>query len=349
MRFSLKLLPSPTAGRIRRIRRSANATALLMALVRVSTGAVLGTGVGLLGVKTVCEMQHLGAACCLGAGIGLVVSFLILRARHGFARLSDSDAAVLYGLSVNDGELGLSLAAVPSKAWVDQLPDRHARPLRTKWSQAVRPLILPGIFLGAVLLVPVYSPKSSRRHLAMRRAVSRSEKTAEMLAEADLLTENELEELRKDLATIEKSQDPSSPQAWEALDAIDEALSERTQSAADALAWTMEALDALKADPDGEASRSELSAALDRLAKTGAMGKLPGDLSKALSSRAGKMGLPKDPNELKALMDRLDKRLGDCAKQMLANCNPADLAKAAQALRDLAEFTDARLVRLSGG
>ena len=177
---------------------------------------------------------------------------------------------------------------------------------------------------------------------AFRRAVAGATETAEALLEAEILEPEALELIRRELEEL--AAQPSAERSWEALDTMEERLASRVQEAADALAWAMEATDALAESPADEGRRKELDAALARLAKTGAAGELPPELARALRRTAGgEGGLPSDPEALRRTLRTLSNHLESRARKTCASSSGCKGPGSQKALADLADYVDARL------
>jgi len=348
-------LPRSTLARVAAIRRRLNAAIVLRVVALVAAALLLGAGSFFVTYKAMAIEDPLTSYAPGAVTLAVVpVSFLIMLAMTSVPRLfGDRDAAVLYDVATGGTGLALSIAECGGcdDTWDDRLAEddeelaRAGLPVRLRLRDIVRPLGVPLLFLLGAIVVPGRKPETKRPDFALRRAVSEAKDAAEALAEAEFLEPEELEAVREELERIEERENESDTAAWEAVDAVDERIASRVQSAADALAWTMEAAEALSETPTDTVSREELEAALSRLAETGALT----DVARQLGGGAGGgMSLPSDPGELARALRQLDDSLCKSAGKLCKSASGCRGSSAQQALRDLAEYVDSRMSNRPG-
>jgi hypothetical protein len=216
-----------------------------------------------------------------------------------------------------------------AREWVAQHPPRFdALPWRSTW------LVLPALsFACAALWVPLRAIGQPPSPSVPGAAIDGLHAELQALADA-ALEPAQLEEYRQRLERIETlAEQGQSESAWEALDALEQKLDERTAEASDALADSAASLEAMAS---GESVGAAAEAELQRIAaEFGPGAKMPGEAG-STSPLQISGALPQRAEELLA---RLEQRIGALGKSSLVD--PSKLQK----LRDQAR----RRVHKHGG
>ena len=243
------------------------------------------------------------------------------------------------------GGLLMTLAERPDVEWTEHLPQ-----IQSLWQNALPRLFpkrfaanlaLPLVFAVAACFVPLREARSTPTvPLAVaQQATQQLEELKESLDKADILREEEKQQLEDEVAKLqqETKDTPLTHENWETVDALTERLQLRVDDAAAHASKFQEAIAQLAkaAGSDGQQLSPEMKAqleqdveeAIEQLMKKGAQ---PGDIKpgKPGSGKAGlkdklqrlmkdgKAKLPSDPQELQELLDQLQEELAEEQKKL---------------------------------
>ncbi len=235
----MKTPPEPVRDELRRLRRKLNRALVLGGAVR---GAMVGltlAGAFLLYTRAYAtparEFAWLVAPVCLcSALIGLLLT------RRDFY----TEAQTVSLLDRRTGARGLVLAVsqAASPVWSERaaklVRDVQVEPVAYNWPRFSKRLLPFMLFLGLVLLVPPRLPiaVSNTGFAIAQSSVKRIQDMLQVLAEEELLTEERIEEYANQLEELkEKSSKGITSRQWEALDSLNNALTQELQQASDRL------------------------------------------------------------------------------------------------------------------
>lgn len=237
------------------------------------------------------------------------------------------------------GGLLMTLDERPDLQWTEQLPN-----LDLDWQEAlprIQPkrfasyLAIPLLFAISVCFVPLREAQSTPIHPqeVARDATAQLEKLQEALDRAQILKQEEKEQIQQEIDKIqeEASDTPLSHENWETLDALQERLqlrineaaakSQKFRNAVSRLADLGKGLDKSISEQEQAQLEQDVEEAIDELIKKNqeSLGKLPpgkeASAKQALQKRLeqlmknGKPQLPSDPKERQELLDQLKQEL----------------------------------------
>jgi len=231
-------------------------------------------------------------------------------------------------LSGGQGML-LTLLEHNDPAWIESplvdVASRFTLPRVRPWRKlAALPPAL--VFLAVALWLPQRVPAQGANAVLADDIAADLEATLVVLKQQDLITPDEEKKLEDEIERIRQgAKERVDASSWEAADALREKVAAGLSEKQDAVKWAEDSLARFAAagqagaspDSQSRANAAELTAALDKLAKSGLLAGAPADLQGLL--KGGK--LPTDPEALRrlaaALSGHLAKtqgRLGGLAK-----------------------------------
>lgn len=267
----------------------------------------------------------------LWGAAGVVVPIAVAWRRSRAGRFTIEESVALLDRSLGAGGLLMTLREAPDGEWDTRLPQmdrlwRDSLP-RMRPRRFASHVGLALAFAVAVCFVPLRS--TSATSLQPRTAAQQAtEQLAEMLKtleEAEVLEEQQAEELRDEIARLaEETRDaPLTHESWETVDALEQrmrlqleeqsALAERAAGAAQLLAELAADFDrnSLSAE-QREQLEQQLMESLETLQKTGALNGASGTLREQLQRlmKDGRMqGLPQDPAAREQMLSELQEFL----------------------------------------
>jgi hypothetical protein len=202
-------------------------------------------------------------------------------------------------------------------AWTESaLLDRSSRftlPRLRPWRRlATLPPAL--MFLGLALWLPQRVPAHGRNTVLADEIAADLKAAVVVLKQQDLIAPEEEKKLEEEIDRIRRgAKERVDASSWEAADALREKIAAGLSEKMDAVKWAEESLARFSAagqagaspDAQSRANAAELSAALDKLARSGLLAGAPADLQGLL--KGGK--LPTDPEALRKLAASLSGHL----------------------------------------
>lgn len=297
---------------------------------------VFGTAV--LGVKM--TGQHLWPGV-LWLSVGVLPVLLAAwwaSRREAFTR---EEAVAILDRRLNAGGLLMTLAEAPDEAWTAQLP-RFEQMWRSSLPQLrpvrfARQISLPLAFAIGVCFVPERQIEASSplRSTAGQQASEALEELLEEVKQAELLKEEEHEQLTREVAqlSVDTGKTPLTHEKWETVDALRARLQARIDQTSAKMTQARQALSALAAAMKGdfgeqltpEEKQKLVEEAVETLQKLTKDGSLPG-ASSALNNklkRLVKNGVPEDQAEREQLLNDLKEHLDsefDKLSEMRSKC-----------------------------
>jgi hypothetical protein len=197
---------------------------------------------------------------------------------------------------------------------------------RWRVRRRLAPIAPAAAFLAVVLLVPQRQPASAADTALADDIAADLSATVAALTDQQLITPAEEERLQEEIERIRRdAEDRVDASTWEAADALREQMAAGLAEKQDAVKWAQDSLSRYAAaaqaggagDPRSTAAAAELSAALDKLAKSGMLGGAPPGVKEML--QGGK--LPADARGLGELSAALaeylaaaDGRIGEAGQ-----------------------------------
>ena len=257
-------------------------------------------------------------------------------------RFTRSESVALLDQKLDAGGLLMTLSETPDNGWAARLPQ-----VESIWRESipkVRPvrfagyLVLPLVFAVGTCLVPLRkaNPEPIIRNTAGTRAAEQLEEMLDLLQEADVLEEEEQQQLREQIEKLAKEtkQTPLTHEKWETVDALRERLRMRldtaslTVSKAQNAAMTLAKAAMADARPLSLERIAQLEKhileALQKLARDGALSRAEPGLRQEFEQlvKNGQFKLPKDAaarqkllDELQDFLDKESDKLSECRKQ----------------------------------
>jgi hypothetical protein len=257
-------------------------------------------------------------------------------------RFTRSESVALLDRKLDAGGLLMTLSETSDNGWAARLPQ-----VESIWRESipkVRPvrfagyLVLPLVFAVGTCLVPLReaNPEPILRNTVGTRAAEQLEEMLDLLQEADVLEEEEQQQLREQIEKLAKEtkQTPLTHEKWETVDALRERLRMRldtaslTVSKAQNAAMTLAKADMADARPLSLERIAQLEKhileALQKLARDGELSRAEPGLRKELERlvKNGQFKLPQDAAARKKLLDELQDfldqesdKLSECRKQ----------------------------------
>ena len=274
------------------------------------------------------------------APAGIAAAALVLSAVCGAgmaARHLPERRKLLVWLDSAGGSGGMLAAAleVDPGAWRGQLQLPPMPKIRVGCRRGVAVAAAGMIFLVGALLIPQSRIVSGNRHaLDITEETAELEQKLEVLEEASLMREEELEDLRAGLEALEINNDArETARTYELLDALarkvelaGEAAGERVRNEVETLRMVSNALDSLSALPLDQVppeAAAQMGALLEQLARENP------ELAEMLAN-AGRESSKLDPGTMKRLADamrdssgNLEKKLAKLVEQKLMNARCA--------------------------
>jgi hypothetical protein len=233
--------------------------------------------------------------------------------RHAYR--PDEVLAIVDALTGGDGAV-LTLAERHDQAWSRAPQIARAAQLSLPRFRPWRRLavVVPALaFLVIALLLPQRTPASGAAPMAEDVVAGLSATLAELKSH-DLVTPEEEKQLQQEIERVRNAaRERMDASAWEAADAVREKMTANAAAKHDAASWAQEALaqysaaGGLDGSPDSASAKSELSRALEALARSGALAGAPMDIQKMIASGT----LPGDAASLGKLAASLAQYLGD--------------------------------------
>ena len=256
-------------------------------------------------------------------------------------RLSQRDAVAMLDQKLDAGGLLMSISETADADWAAKLPM-----MERLWQNAIpklRPvrftklLIFPSVFAVAACLVPLRNIDEPIVEGAVaQQAAQRLEELMQHLEEAEVIKpeEPESEQIRDELKKLadETTNRPLTHEKWATVDALQERMKAKLERSSDLVSHAGEALATL-AQTLGDLSKTgemklseeqfqqlenEVQKAMQQLAKSGGLGKMPAALQKKLGGLAknGVFKLPENAAERDALLAELQEHLGKESKKL---------------------------------
>lgn len=271
----------------------------------------------------------------VGATACLVVAWR-LSSRGRFTR---TESVALLDSSLGAGGLLMTLQEAPDTEWDTRLPQMerlwHAslpriRPRRFAWNVG-----LPLLFTIAVCFVPLRSTSATplQPRTAAQQATEQLEDMLKTLEEADVLEQEQQQELREEIAKLaeETKDSPLTHERWETVDTLEQrmrlkldeaaAMADKASSAAQMLAELSEGdLSSLSAEQREQLEQQFLET-LQKMQQTGALGSASQSLRdqlQRLMQNGQFSGLPRDPSERKQLLSDLQQFLDQEQRKLAA-------------------------------
>jgi hypothetical protein len=266
----------------------------------------------------------------LWGAVGAAACVLVAWRLSCRGRFTRTESVALLDTSLGAGGLLMSLQEAPDSEWESRLPHverlwrsslPRIRPRRFAWSVG-----LPLLFTVAVCFVPLRSTSATplQPRTAGQQAAEQLEEMLQTLEEADVLEEEQQEELREEIAKLaeETKDSPLTHERWETVDALEQrmrlkldeaaALADKASGAAQMLAELTDGdLSSLSAEQREQLEQQFLET-LQKMQQTGALNSASQSLREQLQQlmQNGRLnGLPRDPSQRKQLLSDLQKFL----------------------------------------
>lgn len=308
-------LPVSVRAAVKRLRRRLALGVFLDVWPMWASGSLLAAGLAVIGCRlffppAAPRLPWLWLAPVLAAIPAIVVCLRRAYRLDEVVALADSLSGghgVLLTLFENEDERWASSPMADAAA-------RFALPALRPWRR-LAPIAAAAAFLGAGIYLPQRVPSPGHGVLADDIAANVNATLAE-LKQQQLVTPEEEHTIEEEIERIrrgaEKGVDAAS---WEAADSLREKMVVSLSEKQDAVRWAEESLrrygaasqNASGGPSEARPEAAELTAALEKLAKSGLLAGAPPELQRLLKS--GK--LPGDPQAMRELMAALSRHLAD--------------------------------------
>lgn len=261
-----------------------------------------------------------------GAFIGLLAAWRL--SQRG--RFTQGESVALLDQSLGAGGLLMTLHEAPDSEWESRLPQldrmwRSSLP-RLRPRRFATHVGLPLLFAIAVCFVPLRTTSATplQPRTAAQQATEQLAEMLQTLEEAEVLEEEQREELRQEIAKLaeETKDSPLTHERWETVDALEQkmrmkldeaaALAEKASGAAQLLAQLAQGEVSSLSAAQREQLEQQLLETLEKMQQTGAFNSASQSLRDQLQQlmQNGKLqGLPREPGERRAMLGDLQKFL----------------------------------------
>jgi hypothetical protein len=307
-------MPASVRPMLRRLARRLTIGLFLDVWPKWAAASLLGAGL----VVLICRVAFPGAAPYLRwlwlapllTAVPAIVTCVVRRYRPGEV------IALADWLSGGQGML-MTLREHNDPAWIESpLADHSSRftlPRLRPWRRlsALPPALM---FLALALWLPQRVPAQGMNAVLADEIAADLKAAVVALKQQDLITPEEEKKLDEEIERIRRgARERVDASSWEAADALREKIAAGLSEKMDAVRWAEDSLARLSAagqagaNPDSQsrANAAELSAALEKLARSGLLAGAPADLQGLL--KGGK--LPTDPEALRKLAASLSAHL----------------------------------------